>query len=141
MKKPDREVFERFEEKYKEINEKLGKDQYLVAFLMSGHPGCTLDDMIETAEYIRDTGRYTRQVQDFTPTPMTAATCMFHTGIDPFTDKKIFVATSQKEKSIQRAMLHYREPRNYNQVYEGLKRANRLDLVGNSWNCLIKRKR
>ncbi|ETA67988.1 MAG: hypothetical protein PWQ51_528 [Methanolobus sp.] len=141
MKKPDREVFERFEEKYKEINKKLGKDQYLVAFLMSSHPGCTLNDMIETAEYIRDTGRYTKQVQDFTPTPMTAATCMFHTGIDPFTGKKIYVATSQKEKSIQRAMLHYREPGNYNLVYEGLKRADRLDLVGNSWNCLISRKK
>jgi uncharacterized radical SAM protein YgiQ len=141
MKKPDREVFERFEQKYKEINKRLGKDQYLVAFLMSGHPGCTLEDMIETAEYIRDTGRYTKQVQDFTPTPMTSATCMFHTGIDPFTGKQIYVATSQKEKKIQRAMLHYREPGNYNMVYEGLKRANRLDLVGNTWNSLISRKK
>ncbi len=141
MKKPDREVFERFEQKYKEINKRIDKDQYLVAFLMSGHPGCTLEDMIETAEYIRDTGRYTKQVQDFTPTPMTSATCMFHTGIDPFTGKKIYVATSQKEKKIQRAMLHYREPGNYNMVYEGLKRANRLDLVGNTWNCLISRKK
>ncbi|MDG6244755.1 MAG: YgiQ family radical SAM protein [Methanolobus sp.] len=141
MKKPGREVFERFEQKFTEINKKVGKDQYLVAFLMSGHPGCTLDDMIETAEYIRDTGRYTRQLQDFTPTPMTAATCMFHTGTDPFTGKKIYVTTSQKEKSIQRAMLHYREPSNHNLVYEGLKRANRLDLAGNSWNCLISRKK
>ncbi|WP_407357317.1 YgiQ family radical SAM protein [Methanolobus sp. WCC5] len=141
MKKPGREVFERFEQKFTDINKKVGKDQYLVAFLMSGHPGCTLGDMIETAEYIRDTGRYTRQVQDFTPTPMTAATCMFHTGTDPFTGKKVYVATSQKEKSIQRAMLHYKEPSNHNLVYEGLKRANRLDLAGNSWNCLIGRKK
>ncbi|AFV24015.1 hypothetical protein Mpsy_1808 [Methanolobus psychrophilus R15] len=139
MKKPDRKTFERFEQKYKEINRKLGKDQYLVAFLISGHPGCTLEDMIATAEYIRDTGRYTRQVQDFTPTPMTAATCMFHTGLDPFTGKKVYVATSQKEKSIQRAMLHYREPGNHTLVYEGLKRSGRLDLVGNTWNCLIPR--
>jgi uncharacterized radical SAM protein YgiQ len=139
MKKPDRKTFERFEQKYKEINRKLGKDQYLVAFLISGHPGCTLEDMIATAEYIRDTGRYTRQVQDFTPTPMTVATCMFHTGLDPFTGKKVYVATSQKEKSIQRAMLHYREPGNHTLVYEGLKRAGRLDLVGNTWNCLIPR--
>jgi uncharacterized radical SAM protein YgiQ len=139
MKKPDRKTFERFEQKYKDINRKLGKDQYLVAFLISGHPGCTLEDMIATAEYIRDTGRYTRQVQDFTPTPMTAATCMFHTGLDPFTGKKVYVATSQKEKSIQRAMLHYREPGNHTLVYEGLKRAGRLDLVGNTWNCLIPR--
>ncbi|MBN2111145.1 MAG: DUF3362 domain-containing protein, partial [Methanosarcinaceae archaeon] len=141
MKKPDREVFERFEQKYRQINKRLGKDQYLVAFLISGHPGCTLKDMIETAEYIRDTGRYTKQVQDFTPTPMTPATCMFHTGLDPFTGKKIYVATSRKEKSIQRAMLHYREPANYDLVYEGLKRANRLDLAGNTWKCLIGRKK
>ncbi len=139
MHKPDRKTFERFEQKYKEINRKLGKDQYLVAFLISGHPGCTLDDMIETAEYIRDTGRYTKQVQDFTPTPMTVATCMFHTGMDPFTGKRIYVATSQKEKNIQRAMLHYREPGNHTLVYEGLKRADRLDLVGSTWNCLIPR--
>jgi uncharacterized radical SAM protein YgiQ len=139
MHKPDRKTFERFEQKYKEINRKLGKDQYLVAFLISGHPGCTLDDMIETAEYIRDTGRYTKQVQDFTPTPMTVATCMFHTGMDPFTGKKVYVATSQKEKNIQRAMLHYREPGNHTLVYEGLKRADRLDLVGSTWNCLIPR--
>lgn len=139
MKKPDRKTFERFEQKYREINKRLGKDQYLVAFLISGHPGCTIEDMIATAEYIRDTGRYTKQVQDFTPTPMTAATCMFHTGTDPFTGKKVYVATTPKEKNIQRAMLHYREPGNHALVYEGLKRAGRLDLVGSTWNCLIPR--
>ncbi len=139
MKKPDRKTFERFEQKFKEINKKLGKDQYLVAFLISGHPGCTIEDMIDTAEYIRDSGRYTRQVQDFTPTPMTVATCMFHTGIDPFTSKKIYVATTAREKNIQRAMLHYKEPGNYALVYEGLKLAGRTDLIGNTWNCLIPR--
>ncbi|MDK2833757.1 MAG: hypothetical protein PWP63_844 [Methanolobus sp.] len=139
MKKPDRKTFERFEQKYREINKRLGKDQYLVAFLISGHPGCTIEDMIATAEYIRDTGRYTKQVQDFTPTPMTAATCMFHTGMDPFTGKRVYVATTPKEKNIQRAMLHYREPGNHALVYEGLKRAGRLDLVGSTWNCLIPR--
>ncbi|MCQ6963884.1 hypothetical protein PV02_12555 [Methanolobus chelungpuianus] len=139
MKKPDRKTFERFEQKYREINKRLGKDQYLVAFLISGHPGCTIEDMIATAEYIRDTGRYTRQVQDFTPTPMTAATCMFHTGVDPFTGKRVYAATTPKEKNIQRAMLHYREPGNHALVYEGLKRAGRLDLVGSTWNCLIPR--
>ena len=139
MKKPRREVFEKFEQKYRAINKKLGKDQYLVAFLMSGHPGCTLSNMIETAEYIRDTGRYTEQVQDFTPTPMTAATCMFHTGIDPFTGKNIYVATSRKDKMIQKAFLRYKDYQNQMLVYEGLKRANRMDLVGNSWNCFIRR--
>ncbi|MGB3908527.1 MAG: YgiQ family radical SAM protein [Methanomethylovorans sp.] len=139
MKKPRREVFEKFEQKYKEINRKLDKDQYLVAFLMSSHPGCTLNNMIEMAEYIRDTGRYTEQVQDFTPTPMTAATCMFHTGIDPFTGNEIYVATSRKDKMIQRAFLRYKDSQNQMLVYEGLKRANRPDLIGNSWNCLIRR--
>lgn len=139
MKKPCRSVFESFEQKYRQINKKLDKDQYLVAFLMSGHPICTLEHMIENAEYIRDTGRYTEQVQDFTPTPMTVATCMFHTGLNPFNGKKVYVATSKKDKMIQRAFLRYRDPQNQNLVYEGLKRANRLDLVGNSWNCLIRR--
>jgi radical SAM superfamily enzyme YgiQ (UPF0313 family) len=141
MKKPGKEVFERFVTKFDETNRKVGKDQYLVTFLMSGHPGCTLDDMIDIAEYIKETGRYTKQVQDFTPTPMTVSTCMFHTGIDPFTGKKVYVAKSQRDKHIQRAMLHYREPRNYNLVYEGLKNANKLDLVGNTWKCLISRKK
>ncbi len=140
MKKPGREVFERFASMFEDINKKLNKKQYLVTFLMSGHPGCTLDQMVNIAEYIRDTGRYTRQVQDFTPTPMTVATCMFHTGINPFTEEKVYVATSRKEKNIQRAMLQYRESYNRNLVYEGLKRTGRLDLVGNTWNCLISRK-
>ena len=141
MKKPNRETFEKFEEKFNEINKKLGKDQYLVAFLMSSHPGCTLEDMIENAEYIRDTGKYTKQVQDFTPTPMTASTCMFHTELDPFSGKKIYVAKSQKDKMIQRAMLHYKDSGNHALVLEGLKRANRLDLAGNTWNCLVSRKK
>ncbi len=140
MRKPGSEVFEKFDEKFKDINKKLGKKQYLVTFLISGHPGCTMEDMIELAEYIRDTGRYTKQVQDFTPTPMTAATCMFHTGIDPFTGEKVYVARSKEEKRIQRALLRYKDPQNYQFVYQALKKSGRMDLVGSVWKCLIERR-
>jgi len=140
MRKPGRDVFERFADKFKKINRKLGKKQYLVTFLISGHPGCTMEDMIELAEYIRDSGRYTKQVQDFTPTPMTAATCMFHTGIDPFTGKEVYVAKGQREKRMQRALLRYKDPQNYGLVYDALKMAGRMDLVGNAWKCLIGRR-
>lgn len=141
MRKPEREVFERFAGKFKEINKKLGKEQYLVTFLISSHPGCTMEDMIELTEYIRDKRMYTKQVQDFTPTPMTAATCMFHTGLDPFTGEEVYVARGQREKRMQRALLRYKDPKNYKLVHDALERAERMDLVGNAWNCLIGRKK
>ncbi|MFP4655063.1 MAG: YgiQ family radical SAM protein [Methanohalobium sp.] len=141
MRKPGKEVFEEFAGKFNEINKKLGKEQYLVSFLISGHPDCRLDDMIELAEYIRDTGRYTEQVQDFTPTPMTVSTCMFYTGLDPFTGKKVYIPDSPKEKRIHRALLQYKNPKNHKLVYEGLKKANRMDLIGNAWKCLISRRK
>ncbi len=141
MRKPEREVFEEFNELFTKTNKKLGKNQYLLTYLMSGHPGCDFTDMVETAEYIRDTDLYTEQVQDFTPTPMTASTCMYHTGIDPFTGEEVKVIKGRRDKKIMRSMLHYREPRNRNRVYEGLERAGRLDLVGNNSKCLIGRKK
>ncbi len=141
MRKPGREVFERFAEKFREINKKLGKEQYLVTFLISSHPGCTMDDMIELAEYIRDKRMYTKQVQDFTPTPMTAATCMFYTGLDPFTGEEVYVARGQREKRMQRALLRYKDPENYKLVYDALDKAGRMDLIGTAWNCLIGRKK
>jgi uncharacterized radical SAM protein YgiQ len=137
MRKPGRDVFEKFVEMYSAINKKLGKEQYLQTYLMSGHPGCGLKEMIETAEYIRDNKLYSEQVQDFTPTPMTASTCMYHTGIDPFTGENIEVATSRRDKKIQRTILHYRDKRNRKYILEALKTADRMDLVGNSWKCLI----
>jgi len=140
MCKPGREIYEKFNEKFTAFNKKCGKEQYIVNYLMSGHPGCTLEDMIEMAEYVRDHGGYTEQVQDFTPTPMTVSTCMYYTGIDPFTGKKIYVARDKKEKAMQRALMHYRSPANYELVYEALKKAGRLDLIGNARNCLIRRK-
>ncbi|WP_048185485.1 YgiQ family radical SAM protein [Methanosarcina siciliae] len=140
MSKPGKEVYERFSEKFAAFNKKCGKEQYIVNYLMSGHPGCTLKDMIEMAEYLRDHGGYTEQVQDFTPTPMTVSTCMYYTGLDPFTGKKVYVAKDKKEKAMQRALMHYRSPANYELVYEALEKAGRLDLVGNAHKCLIRRK-
>ncbi|MDY9925792.1 YgiQ family radical SAM protein [Methanosarcina sp.] len=140
MSKPGKEVYERFAEKFTALNKKCGKEQYIVNYLMSGHPGCTLEDMIEMAEYVRDHGGYTEQVQDFTPTPMTVSTCMYYTELDPFTGKKVHVAKGKKEKTMQRALMHYRSPANYELVYEALEKAGRLDLVGNAHKCLIRRK-
>lgn len=140
MSKPGKKVYERFSEKFAAFNKKCGKEQYIVNYLMSGHPGCTLKDMIEMAEYLRDHGGYTEQVQDFTPTPMTVSTCMYYTGLDPFTGKKVYVAKDKKEKAMQRALMHYRSPANYELVYEALEKAGRLDLVGNAHKCLIRRK-
>ncbi|WP_292380835.1 YgiQ family radical SAM protein [Methanosarcina sp. UBA289] len=140
MCKPGREVYEKFAQKFTSLNRKCGKEQYIVNYLMSGHPGCTLEDMIEMGEYVRDHGGYTEQVQDFTPTPMTVSTCMYYTGLDPFTGKKIYVAKGKKEKAMQRALMHYRNPANYELVYEALEKAGRLDLVGNAHKCLIRRK-
>jgi uncharacterized radical SAM protein YgiQ len=137
MRKPERAVFEEFYTLFTQTNKKLNKKQYLLPYLISGHPGCDFSDMVETAEYIRDTGLYTEQVQDFTPTPMTASTCMYHTGIDPFTGEAVNVVKGRRDKKVMRSMLHYREPGNHTLVYEGLKRACRLDLVGDNRKCLI----
>ena len=139
MYKPSREVFEEFMSKFKEVNKELGKEQYLIPYFMSGHPGCTVEDMVELAEYIRDNNLYTEQVQDFTPTPMTASTCMYYTAINPFTMKEVHVAMGM-EKRIQRALMQYRDGRNYRLVYEGLKMVGREELIGNEWQCLVRQK-
>lgn len=141
MKKPPEPVFREFREMFAAINRKLLRKQYLLTYLMSGHPGCGFEEMAETAEYIKDTGLYTEQVQDFTPTPMTASTCMYHTGIDPFTGKSVKVIRGRRDKKIMRAMLHYKDPRNRGLVFEGLNRAGRPDLIGNGRDCLIGKKR
>ncbi|VVB90361.1 Ribosomal protein S12 methylthiotransferase RimO [uncultured archaeon] len=138
MHKPSKDSFEDFKKKFEAMNKEHGKKQYILPYFMSGHPGCTLKDMIELAEYIRDNNLYTEQVQDFTPTPMTASTCMYYTGINPFTMKEVYVAKG-REKRIQRALMQYKDGRNYGLVYEGLKAAGREDLIGGGWKCLIKR--
>ena len=137
MKKPNRETFERFEKKFKEINRELNLKQFLVTFQISGHPGCTLENAIEMAEYIRDNNRYTEQVQDFTPTPMTISTCMFHTGLDPLTMEKIYVPVTRTEKKMQRVLLQFKNPDNREMIQKALEAADRRDLIGNREYCLI----
>ncbi|WP_036931732.1 YgiQ family radical SAM protein [Proteocatella sphenisci] len=141
MGKPDRKVYDNFVDKYKKTNEKLEKKQYLVPYFISSHPGCTLDDAILLAEYTRDMGHNPEQVQDFIPTPGSLSTAMYYSEVDPRTLKPIFVAKSQKDKSLQRALLQYRNPKNYELVYEALKTAGREDLIGHGPNALIKPKK
>jgi uncharacterized radical SAM protein YgiQ len=140
MCKPSREVFEEFMGKFKEMNRELGKGQYLIPYFMSGHPGCTVEDMVELAEYIRDNDLYTEQVQDFTPTPMTVSTCMYYTGINPFSMDTVHVSKG-REKRIQRALIQYRDGRNHRLVHEGLKMVGREELIGNEWRCLVRRRK
>jgi radical SAM superfamily enzyme YgiQ (UPF0313 family) len=136
MHKPPKEVLNAFSERFFAATKEVGKEQYLLPYLMSGHPGCTIKDMIELAEYLKDRHMYTEQVQDFTPTPMTVSTAMYYTGLDPFTLKPIYVPKG-REKRIQRAILQYRDPKNYSMVLEGLKMAGRVDLAGEGRKCLI----
>ncbi|HPS91943.1 MAG TPA: YgiQ family radical SAM protein [Methanothrix sp.] len=136
MHKPSREVLDAFRERFAAASRAVGKEQYLLPYLMSGHPGCTVKEMVELAEYLRDNRMYTEQVQDFTPTPMTVSTAMYHTGLDPFTLKPVHVPKG-REKRIQRAILQYRDPRNYDLVREGLQMAGRTDLIGQGRRCLI----
>jgi len=138
MNKPGRETFDRFRKRYAEATRTTGKEQYILPYFMSGHPGCTVRDAVELAEYIRDNRLYTEQVQDFTPTPMTRSTCMYATGIDPATMERVHVPR-EREKQIQRALLQYRDPKNRGLVVEGLKAAGRNDLIGTTWQCLVQR--
>ncbi len=139
MHKPPVEVLEAFLERFKAVSKEIGKEQYLLPYLMSGHPGCTVKDMIDLAEYIRDHHMYTEQVQDFTPTPMTVSTAMYYTGLDPFTMEPVHVPKG-REKRIQRAILQYRSPKNYGLVREGLLMAGRGDIIGDCGKCLIRAK-
>ena len=138
MGKPENSVFNRFSEKFYKINEKIGKKQYLVPYLMSSHPGSTLRDAIKLAEYLKAHNINPQQVQDFYPTPGTISTCMYYTGLDPFTMKKVYIPDSPKEKAMQRALLQFRVPENYRLVHEALVKAGRTDLIGYQDRCLIR---
>lgn len=138
MGKPENKVFMRFAEKYRKINEKLGKKQYLVPYLMSSHPGSTINDAVELALYLKENGINPQQVQDFYPTPGTISTCMFCTGIDPFSGEKVYVPKTPHDKAMQRALLQYKNPENHKLVVEALRAAGRTDLIGFSPNCLIR---
>ena len=141
MGKPDSHVYLTFAEKYKRMNERLGKKQYLVPYLMSSHPGCTIKDAVILAEYLRDIGHMPEQVQDFYPTPSTLSTCMYYTGVDPRTMEKVYVPKTPHEKAMQRALIQYKLPGNRALVEEALKLAGRTDLIGYGYKCLIRPER
>ncbi len=138
MGKPENAVYERFTKKYKRLNEKSGKNQFLVPYLMSSHPGSTLKEAIELAEYLRDLGYMPEQVQDFYPTPSTISTVMYYTGLDPRDMKPVYVCRNPHEKAMQRALIQYRNPKNYELVHEALVAAGREDLIGFDKRCLIR---
>ena len=138
MGKPSNHVYEQFAKEYRNMNKKLGKKQYMVPYLMSSHPGSHLKEAIALAEYIRDLGYMPEQVQDFYPTPGTISTCMYYTGVDPRTMQPVYVPKNPHEKAMQRALIQYRDPKNYDLVMEALKKAHRMDLVGFDKHCLIR---
>ena len=137
MGKPENKVYEAFLKRYARINKKTGKEQFVVPYLMSSHPGSTMKEAIELAEYIRDLGYMPEQVQDFYPTPSTLSTCMYYTGLDPATMDKVYTPVSHHEKAMQRALIQYRNPENYELVKEALIKNGRTDLIGFGPKCLI----
>jgi hypothetical protein len=154
MGKPGNDVYREFVRTFEEMNKKTGKEQYIVPYLMSSHPGSTLKDAVALAEYIRELGYMPEQVQDFYPTPGTVSTCMYYTGLDPLTWKeagkisgktaagpvqmdKVYVPRDPHEKAMQRALIQYRDPDNYDLVKEALLRTGRTDLIGFGEKCLI----
>ena len=135
--KPSMEVYQKFVQAYEKMNRSIGKEQYLVPYLMSSHPGSTLKEAVELAEFLRDMGYTPQQVQDFYPTPSTISTCMYYTGLDPRTMEPVYVADNPHEKAMQRALIQYRNPKNYDLVREALTLAGRTDLIGSGKKCLI----
>ncbi len=138
MGKPNRSVYEEFCRRYKKMNEALQKKQYLVPYLMSSHPGSTLKEAVELAEYCRDLGYMPEQVQDFYPTPSTISTCMYYTGLDPRTMEQVYVPKNPHEKAMQRALIQYRDPKNRELVQEALGKCGRKDLIGYGPKCLLR---
>ena len=137
MGKPNRTVYDQFVAKYHAYNKELGKNQYLVPYFMSSHPGSDLTAAVELAEYIRDTRQMPEQVQDFYPTPGTLSTCMYYTELDPRTMQRVYVAKDPHEKAMQRALIHYNRPQNHRLVVEALRRAQRTELIGYGSQCLV----
>lgn len=141
MGKPSNNSYEKFQKEYIKLNKKYNKDQFLIPYFISSHPGSTLNSAIKLAEYIRDLGYMPEQVQDFYPTPGTISTCMYYTSINPLTGENVNVIKDIKEKQIHRAFMQFRNPKNYNLILKGLKKANRMDLVGYHKNALIRPKK
>ena len=138
MGKSSRNVYVRFVERFNRMNKKLGKKQFLVPYFMSSHPGCTLEDAIELAVFIKEMGYHPEQVQDFIPTPGTLSTCMWYSGINPMTGEKVYSAKKPEDKAMQRALMQYWLPGNYDLVKKALEKAKRLDLIGYGPDCLIR---
>ncbi|MBR5381855.1 MAG: YgiQ family radical SAM protein [Oscillospiraceae bacterium] len=138
MGKPHNEVYERFLDKYARLNKKYGKEQFVVPYLISSHPGSTLKDAVALAEYLNRSGHMPEQVQDFYPTPGTLSTCMYYTGLDPRTMKSVYVPRDAREKAMQRALLQWKKPENRRLVLEALRRTGREDLIGFGPKCLVK---
>ncbi len=138
MGKPHIQAYERFQEKYKRLNQKYGKNQFLVPYLMSSHPGSTLNDAIALAQWLNKTGRQPEQVQDFYPTPGTLSTCMYYTGLDPRTMEPIYVPKNPHEKELQRALLQWKRPEKRRLIMEALHKAGRTDLLGYGPDCLLR---
>ncbi|MBQ7255896.1 MAG: YgiQ family radical SAM protein [Oscillospiraceae bacterium] len=138
MGKPRHKVYSAFCEKYAHLNREYGLPQFIVPYLMSSHPGSTLKEAVILAEYLRDTGHRPQQVQDFYPTPSTLSTVMYYTGLDPRTMKPVYVPTNPHEKAMQRALIQFRDPKNYDLVFEALHKAGREDLIGYDKKCLIR---
>ena len=137
MGKPSVDVYNRFKKRFYELTESIGKKQYLVPYLMSSHPGSTMKDAIELSLFLKREGLHPEQVQDFYPTPGTVSTCMFYTGLDPYTMEEVYVPRTPREKAQQRALLQYFKPENKKIVYDALRKAGRHDLIGTDKNCLI----
>jgi len=140
MGKPEHAVYRQFTDKYHLLNKKYGKNQFLVPYLMSSHPGSTLKEAVALAEYLKTLGYMPEQVQDFYPTPSTISTCMYYTGVDPRTMERVYVPRSLHEKAMQRALIQYRNPKNYDLAEEALRLAHRTDLIGFNERCLIRPK-
>ena len=138
MGKPRHSVYLRFLEKYEALNRACGKEQFVVPYLMSSHPGCTMAEAVKLAEYLRDTGHNPEQVQDFYPTPSTLSTVMYYTGLDPRTMQPVYVPTNPHEKAMQRALIQYRDPKNAGLVREALTLAGRPELIGYDRGCLVR---
>ena len=138
MGKPHIEAYKKFQKQFYEINKKIGKEQYLVPYLMSSHPGSTLKEAVELAVFLKENNIHPEQVQDFYPTPGTISTCMFYTGLDPYTLEPVYVARDPHDKAMQRALLQYFMPKNQRRVIEALEKAGRTDLIGHGKDCLVK---
>ena len=137
MGKPEIETYIRFKKRFYELTKSVGKEQFLVPYLMSSHPGSTLMDAIELSLFLKQEGLRPEQVQDFYPTPGTVSTCMYYTGLNPFTLEEIYTAKTTEEKNQQRALLQYFLPKNKEIVLKALKKCGRTDLIGNGKNCLV----